>query len=107
MLSKLAALLRPRKDDETIRLGQQADRWLEDEALDTALAKLREDNYNAWRVASHPDSQERAWLMAHVIDQFVANLEALKINGQVVEKLQDMEQRKAARRTAPPYAAGL
>lgn len=109
MLDKLKALLAPRDHAATIKLGWKADRWLGDEALDVALAQLREENYNAWRVSGNPDAQARAWLMAHVIDQFVANLESLKVAGEVAEKLEEQEQKKAARKrpTASPRNAGL
>jgi hypothetical protein len=97
-------LLRPRKTHEIRALGREADRWLQDDTLNIALAKLREENYNAWRAAANPESQHRGWLMALVIDQFAGHLASMVEDSRVVEKLEEQERKREARKR-PPYEA--
>jgi hypothetical protein len=87
---RLASLVLPkdRTPEEIKHLADEAVRWLADPTLNTAIAKMRFDTVEAWRLSKDPVVRERAWIAMHQIDAFVGELGAL-IGDQEVQKDQE------------------
>ncbi len=96
MWERIKHLLRDRTRKEQRDLALKAEMWLEDDALDTAIAKLRMDIYDQWRQSRDPETRERAWLMNWTVDAFMGYLSGIVAN----ERIEQENERRADARTA-------
>lgn len=75
-------------NDEQIRKGRKAQQILEDETLNTAIAKLEGDQLWAFRSSKPEESAKRetAWCMLQAIDGLRQELIKIMDNGKIAQK---------------------
>ena len=81
--------------DEQIRKGRKAQQILEDETLNTAIAKLEGDQLWAFRSSKPEESAKRetAWCMLQAIDGLRQELIKIMDNGKIAQKSMDRTQK--------------
>jgi hypothetical protein len=81
--------------DEQIRKGRKAQQILEDETLNTAIAKLEGDQLWAFRSSKPEESAKRetAWCMLQAIDGLRQELIKIMDNGKIAQKSVDRTQK--------------
>lgn len=82
-------------NDEQIRKGRKAQQILEDETLNTAIAKLEGDQLWLFR-SSKPEEtakRETAWCMLQAIDGLRQELIKIMDNGKIAQKSVDRTQK--------------
>ena len=82
-------------NDDQIRKGRKAQQILEDETLNTAIAKLEGDQLWAFR-SSKPEEyakRETAWCMLQAIDGLRQELIKIMDNGKIAQKSMDRTQK--------------
>lgn len=82
-------------NDEQIRKGRKAQQILEDETLNTAIAKLEGDQLWAFRSSKPEESAKRetAWCMLQAIDGLRQELIKIMDNGKIAQKSMDRTQK--------------
>lgn len=82
-------------NDEQIRKGRKAQQILEDETLNTAIAKLEGDQLWAFRSSKPEESAKRetAWCMLQAIDGLRQELIKIMDNGKIAQKSVDRTQK--------------
>lgn len=82
-------------NDEQIRRGRKAQQILEDETLNTAIAKLEGDQLWAFRSSKPEESAKRetAWCMLQAIDGLRQELIKIMDNGKIAQKSVDRTQK--------------
>ena len=82
-------------NEDQIRKGRKAQQILEDETLNTAIAKLENDQLWAFR-SSKPEEtikRETAWCMLQAIDGLRQELIKIMDNGKIAQKSADRTQK--------------
>jgi hypothetical protein len=82
-------------NEDQIRKGRKAQQILEDETLNTAIAKLENDQLWAFR-SSKPEEtikRETAWCMLQAIDGLRQELIKIMDNGKIAQKSVDRTQK--------------
>ena len=82
-------------NEDQIRKGRKAQQILEDETLNTAIAKLEGDQLWAFR-SSKPEEtikRETAWCMLQAIDGLRQELIKIMDNGKIAQKSMDRTQK--------------
>ena len=82
-------------NDDQIRKGRKAQQILEDETLNTAIAKLEGDQLWAFRSSKPEESAKRetAWCMLQAIDGPRQELIKIMDNGKIAQKSMDRTQK--------------
>ena len=82
-------------NDDQIRKGRKAQQILEDETLNTAIAKLEGDQLWAFRSSKPEESTKRetAWCMLQAIDGLRQELMKMMDNGKIAQKSMDRTQK--------------
>lgn len=82
-------------NDDQIRKGRKAQQILEDETLNTAIAKLEGDQLWAFRSSKPEESAKRetAWCMLQAIDGLRQELIKIMDNGKIAQKSMDRTQK--------------
>jgi hypothetical protein len=82
-------------NDDQIRKGRKAQQILEDETLNTAIAKLEGDQLWAFRSSKPEESAKRetAWCMLQAIDGLRQELIKIMDNGKIAQKSVDRTQK--------------
>jgi len=70
VFTRIKTLLADLTPGRRIRLGALAAAWLEDEAADTALAKMRQAALTRWYLSKSRKERERCWYEIRRIDAF-------------------------------------
>ena len=75
-------------NEDQVRKGRKAQQILEDETLNTAIAKLEGDQLWAFRSSKPEDSAKRetAWCMLQAIDGLRQELIKVMDNGKIAQK---------------------
>jgi uncharacterized protein YcaQ len=81
--------------DDPIRRGRKAQQILEDETLNTAIAKLEGDQLWAFRSSKPEESAKRetAWCMLQAIDGLRQELIKIMDNGKIAQKTLERTQK--------------
>lgn len=66
---------------DVIRLGNAAQRLLEDDTVKQVLTTLEAQYVREWKDATTPESREAAWHRQRVLDDFQAGLRRLRDSG--------------------------
>ena len=82
-------------NDDQIRKGRKAQQILEDETLNTAIAKLEGDQLWAFRSSKPEESAKRetAWCMLQAIDGLRQECIKIMDNGKIAQKSMDRTQK--------------
>lgn len=82
-------------NDDQIRKGRKAQQILEDETLNTAIAKLEGDQIWAFRSSKPEESAKRetAWCMLQAIDGLRQELIKIMDNGKIAQKSAERTQK--------------
>lgn len=96
---RMMHLVRPRNREEIKDLAGHAMRWMADDTLNTALARMRFDLIETWRTSKDPTTRERAWIALQELDGFVGQLAKMLADEDIAK-----DQETRAERTR---AAGL
>lgn len=82
-------------NEDQIRKGRKAQQILEDETLNTAIAKLENDQLWLFRSSKPEESAKRetAWCMLQAIDGLRQELIKIMDNGKIAQKSMDRAQK--------------
>lgn len=82
-------------NEDQIRKGRKAQQILEDETLNTAIAKLENDQLWTFRSSKPEESAKRetAWCMLQAIDGLRQELIKIMDNGKIAQKSMDRAQK--------------
>ena len=82
-------------NDDQIRKGRKAQQILEDETLNTAIAKLEGEQLCAFRSSKPEESAKRetAWCMLQAIDGLRQEFIKIMDNGKIAQKSMDRTQK--------------
>lgn len=80
--------------DEMIRVGLEAKRLLENDAVGLVLERMRQDYIGAWINTTHENAvqREQAWARVKVLEDFAAHLTILAEDAQF--SLDEIDKRK-------------
>lgn len=96
MMTRIRAWLAARKTPEgAARLAKQAELWLEDDTLNTALAVMRGKAIDQWTRSTTLEAREECWRSLQHINSFTAALRSLTVPNSVA--------RASARRDLPTH----
>lgn len=82
---RVLALVKPQESVQATTTAKYAMRWMQDDTLNRAIAKIRHETIETWHESRDPETRERAWLMLQAVDLFVERLVGLVENEKVEE----------------------